>query len=270
MKGLKKCAILLGIIKEVNANIIISYLSKNEKEKIIQEIEKKEKITKKEKNKVLLEFFDFFRKQKKPIISLNIINLCLILFFIFIFITLYFFDDSKRKLEEIIVLGNNMGIIYFFLYPYISYFVRYYYGKTPIKLAFNSKKPGIDIIIGFICGIILCYLLILINEIIKTKPIVLSGIFYILLITQGLLGPIIEEIFFRKFIYTKLTINLNKILAIIFTSIFFSLVHLPSDITVGFLYFLSSIILTVVYELRKSILPCIISHSLGNILFYLY
>ncbi len=78
--------------------------------------------------------------------------------------------------------------------------------------------------------------------------------------------PIFEEIGFRGLLYTSFRQRLSPTLAIVISAILFSILHLKS--INGFLsIFWSGLILAYAYEKYRSLLPGILIHSVGNLLY---
>jgi len=82
------------------------------------------------------------------------------------------------------------------------------------------------------------------------------------------IGPAIEEIFFRGFFYAALRKRFKAIPSALVTAIFFSLLH---ESAFAFLpIFLLSLLLTYVYEKRKSLVAPMALHICHNVLFLSY
>ncbi|MBI1422550.1 MAG: CPBP family intramembrane metalloprotease [Gammaproteobacteria bacterium] len=78
--------------------------------------------------------------------------------------------------------------------------------------------------------------------------------------------PIMEEIGFRGLVYTTLRSRLGPTLAIVVSATLFSALHLKS--VAGFLsIFWSGLLLAYAYERYHSLLPGIVMHSVGNLLY---
>jgi len=78
--------------------------------------------------------------------------------------------------------------------------------------------------------------------------------------------PIFEEIGFRGLLYTSFRQRLSPTLAIVISAMLFSILHLKS--LNGFLsIFWSGLILAYAYEKYRSLLPGILIHSIGNLLY---
>ena len=86
----------------------------------------------------------------------------------------------------------------------------------------------------------------------------------ILILTTGIMGPILEELLFRGIVYNRLLTFVNHKEAIIFTSLLFSIMHMPDIITVIYT-FLLSIIMIYLYNKFKTIKASIIFHIFINI-----
>ncbi|MGZ8780358.1 MAG: CPBP family intramembrane glutamic endopeptidase [Thermoanaerobaculia bacterium] len=85
------------------------------------------------------------------------------------------------------------------------------------------------------------------------------------------LVPVVEELFFRGYVQTRLTEAFGAPAAIVMTALLFTLSHrqyfLPSVIGIGMLLslFLSSMLAGYVRYRFRSVLPIILAHALGNI-----
>jgi len=85
------------------------------------------------------------------------------------------------------------------------------------------------------------------------------------LISTILIAPIIEELFYRKFLLDKLLKNNSRISAIITSSICFSIMHIetPNNLIPTFI---SGIILGIIYLKTKKIGYCIMLHFIVNLI----
>lgn len=78
--------------------------------------------------------------------------------------------------------------------------------------------------------------------------------------------PILEEIGFRGLVYTTLRSRLTPTIAIVISALLFSALHMKS--ITGFLsIFWSGLLLAYAYERYHSLLPGIIMHSVGNLIY---
>ncbi len=271
MNTLKKCAVLLGIIKEKNALTIMEYLSSKEQDNIINEINKNEPFTKSEKNNVLLDFNSYFRKKQKPLISLELT----ILIYIFaaigagIFLAFTLKNFNRNSIYGFFTKFNNTGAIYLFLYPFLSYATRKHYGKSPVKLLFQKKNIFYDFFTGLAGAVVLFVILVVINSLNNSFAVKPGNYLYFLLLTRGFFAPITEEIFFRRFLFVKMSIDINQYSAFFVINIIFAAVHLPNSVIIFLLFFVSSAVLTGIYIWRKKLLPCFLAHSIANISFFL-
>jgi membrane protease YdiL (CAAX protease family) len=85
------------------------------------------------------------------------------------------------------------------------------------------------------------------------------------LISTLLIAPIVEELFYRKFLLDKLLEKNKPVLAIIISSICFSIMHLetPNNLIPTFI---SGIILGIIYLKTKKIGYCIMLHFIVNLI----
>lgn len=91
----------------------------------------------------------------------------------------------------------------------------------------------------------------------------------IIIIYISILGPIIEEIFFRGFLYNSMKTHFPVWVAIIFQAVFFSFIHDPYDLMHIFSTFLMGVAFAWAYELRGTLLSPIFIHIIANIMWSL-
>jgi len=89
----------------------------------------------------------------------------------------------------------------------------------------------------------------------------------VLLIVVSFIGPIIEEIFFRGFLYSAFKKNWGILPALFLSSILFSLVHLEVYSFVPL--FIIGWLLAYIYEKTKSLFPAIFLHAIYNLILIL-
>ena len=89
----------------------------------------------------------------------------------------------------------------------------------------------------------------------------------IALLALVIIPPIIEETYFRGFLFPALSRRLGLIGGAIVTSLFFGLAHLQANVSVY--TFVLSLVLCYLYVKLKSIVPGIALHMLNNYLAYL-
>lgn len=81
-------------------------------------------------------------------------------------------------------------------------------------------------------------------------------------ISVGILGPIVEEVFFRGLIYTRLKEGMSTIVAAILSAIMFGVMH--GEIIWMLHAFVVGLVFVWVFEKTKSLLPCIVIHVVNN------
>lgn len=81
--------------------------------------------------------------------------------------------------------------------------------------------------------------------------------------------PFIEELFYRGVMYSAFKNKMNSVLAMLSSSLIWALFH-NSQIGLMFGSFIFGIILSIIFEKTRSIIPCIIIHSINNAFFYLF
>lgn len=81
--------------------------------------------------------------------------------------------------------------------------------------------------------------------------------------------PFIEELFYRGIMYPAFKNKMNNSLAMLSSSLIWALFH-NSQIGLMVGSFILGIILSVTFEKTRSIIPCIILHSINNAFFYFF
>lgn len=92
----------------------------------------------------------------------------------------------------------------------------------------------------------------------------LSTVIYLVLL--GLIAPIAEELLFRGFVYAALRNHLSALPAILLSSVAFALMHVNTPGNWQILVF--GVVLGVLYERTRSVIPCVICHALNNLLVF--
>ena len=92
----------------------------------------------------------------------------------------------------------------------------------------------------------------------------LSTVIYLVLL--GLIAPIAEELLFRGFVYAALRNHLSAVPAILLSSVAFGLMHVNTPGNWQILVF--GVVLGVLYERTRSVIPCVICHALNNLLVF--
>jgi len=92
----------------------------------------------------------------------------------------------------------------------------------------------------------------------------LSTVIYLVLL--GLIAPIAEELLFRGFVYAALRNHLSALPAILLSSVAFALMHVNTPGNWQILVF--GVVLAVLYERTRSVIPCVICHALNNLLVF--
>lgn len=163
------------------------------------------------------------------------------------------FIDSKTIIISLIIFA-------IFLPIFLSIYKKYI-AKTKFKI----KNIFIPILFGISISLIYNILFSNINNLMHfTSNYDDNKVnIYILILTSGIIGPILEELLFRGIVYNKLKEFNKPMKSIILTSIIFSIFHF--DLLNIILAFSVSFIFIYLYEKYKSIKYPIIMHIVLNI-----
>ena len=137
--------------------------------------------------------------------------------------------------------------------------------KCPVKSVLATGLFGI----GF--GVVLNALISIIpfsesmqNSFTDSYSALSAGNAVISFISVAILAPIVEEVFFRGLIYTRLKSGMNKIAAAVISSLLFGVMH--GEIIWMLIGFMSGLALVWIFEKTRSLLGCITVHIANNTL----
>ena len=156
-----------------------------------------------------------------------------------------------------------------FVNNYLVYILLIYYVIMIIYLYKKNKRKELKLKIKNYFGLIVLGISVatIYNMIIfKFSPLTQTSStpLYLLIMSTGIVGPILEEILFRYVFYNRLKKKYSKKTSIIINSTIFALVHL-SPISINYAFILG-ITLNLVYEKYKNIKAPILVHIAGNIM----
>ncbi|XZH53429.1 lysostaphin resistance A-like protein (plasmid) [Clostridium perfringens] len=175
-------------------------------------------------------------------------------------------DIIKENIYPLVFVGDliTLILIYVILIP-TDYRIkdRINIKKIPLKEYFNIIVLGIGvtILLLFLSGILMRLIpgySEVANQLSTARESIIQLIITIVLI------PIYEEIFYRGIIFGYLRKNLNIVLAILFQSLIFGLMHL--NLVQGIYTFILGIVLALIYIYTDSILGNITIHIIFNLL----
>ncbi|MGU8520951.1 CPBP family intramembrane glutamic endopeptidase [Clostridium perfringens] len=175
-------------------------------------------------------------------------------------------DIIKENIYPLVFVGDliTLILIYVILIP-TDYGIkdRINIKKIPLKEYFNIIVLGIGvtILLLFLSGILMRLIpgySEVSNQLSTARESIIQLIITIVLI------PIYEEIFYRGIIFGYLRKNFNIVLAILFQSLIFGLMHL--NLVQGIYTFILGIVLALVYIYTDSILGNITIHIIFNLL----
>ncbi len=186
-----------------------------------------------------------------------------------------YLKESFANLSEytvITVLISNivavLALICFFKYRKISFSENLYLNKYKISGAISAVLTAF----GFTYGVSFLFNLIpfsesAVQEYVTQSSALTNGNPITCIIAVGIFAPIAEEMFFRGLIYTRLKQGMIPILAALISSFLFGASH------GSFIWILNAMVaglyLVWLFEKSSSLYPCIIFHSVNNILAFL-
>lgn len=277
ISGIKKTIVLLSLLGKEMSEKIIKNLPESTQKKIASEKEKIKTTTIKESQDIFNEFESYVDKKKKEQLSpefSNDLEIIVLLSLLLLVILFFYFLKFENEYMDILEPFIDVGGAYIFIFPVVMLLARNMYNQSLISLVFKSSNYSRDTLIGLVGGLVL-YTILLISQYFSDDPPPLkenSNFLIFLILAGGVLGPITEELLFRKMFYSFLKRKVNIIFGILVTSAAFSLVHLPFtryltfDILDFFLYGLAGIVLVFLFEYQKHLYIPVVAHSSANIL----
>lgn len=155
--------------------------------------------------------------------------------------------------------------------------------SSSLQLAFSKKNILVGIISGLICLIFIYgFVIVFQSSLIDIKQLQqllerwdFSGTKVIILVlVLALINPILEELYWREFMYGRISLKLGNVLAVVITAIFYSMYHLivvqeifsfPFNVLAVIPVFLAGIMWGIFRIELGSITAPIISHCLADI-----
>jgi len=209
----------------------------------------------------------------------------LAIIFVFLGYLFYMFESSffsflsLKEIPSFMPLLNT-GLIDLVLFGFIIYFVKVKYKQKIAALGLTFKKAGKNILIAIASYLaflpllfVLLLVLITISAVFNYQPppqllfkLFLEEKRLWLLIYSTLvviaLGPLVEEVFFRGFVYNALKRKWGRPSAMVLSSIVFAALH---GNLIGFLPIVAlGLLLVYMYEKTGSLIPSITIHILHN------
>lgn len=137
--------------------------------------------------------------------------------------------------------------------------------KCPVKsvLAAGLFGIGFGVVLGALISII-PFSESMQNSFTDSYSALSAGNAVISIISVAILAPIVEEVFFRGLIYTRLKSGMNKITAAVISSLLFGVMH--GEIIWMLIGFMSGLALVWIFEKTRSLLGCITVHIANNTL----
>ncbi len=170
---------------------------------------------------------------------------------------------------------NNKNVQILFVYQYLcSMFLVIYFAKKifmqELETSFNNSSFNSKLVISTIfVGVSFYFASMPLSEIVPLDETELKNIIsqigqndFGFILLALLIGPILEEYLFRGILLRSLLTKYSKIFSVVFTAFLFSLLHLTMGLPI--VTFLFSIVAGWLFIKTRSIILCIILHSINN------
>lgn len=263
--GLKKVISFLSLLPFNYRTKVISHLSIFEQNKIYNKAYEYGGFSRIEK-KINIEKLKYFNNEINKIKNkqnkfLRFDLLLTIIFFIFGFSLLIFqllSNSFERFLSYFIIVGYSA------IFAPTLALILVINNKFSWKINFTSSNLILRHIgEAFISSILLIILLLQVNAISNNFAEKDLNIFH--LIYGIIFIPFFEELLYRYLLMTIILRKADRFLRVLLSTLIFSLMHFPfTSILSFFLYFLSSLILSLLYSLENYLFPTFLAHSIAN------
>jgi len=268
--GLKKALSFLSILPFNYRSKIISHLSAFEQNKIYSKAEEYGGFSQ-IKSLVKIEKLQYFNKEIDKILNnknrfLRSDLILTIFFFIFGFsvLTIQFLSSSFEQFLGYFIISGYSAIFA----PSLA-LILLFSNKFSWKINFtNSQILPRHFAEGFISSILLVIILLQINAISEVFAEKELNIFFII---YGIIFiPFFEELLYRYILMTLILRKSDRFLRVFLSALIFGLMHFPfTSIFTFLLYFLSGLILSLLYSLENYLFPSFLAHSIANLVIFM-
>ena len=218
-------------------------------------------------NRMFGNFFNEPREDKEMINFSSILVLVVLLLSLFLYVQFSNLGNTQASL----VTGTFMiMIIIYFVLHYVDTMQDRYKWKSSLVgiIGFGTKKNAFyGLVLGLVIGgaLAISSALPMGNQLFSSLALNVSLSSFMFIVV---LAPIIEESFFRGFLMPTFSKILNPLVAIVFVSGAFALMHLVAyglDFSTLWIPFVFSVLMILVAYSTKSLLPCVVIHFLVNL-----
>ncbi len=179
------------------------------------------------------------------------------------FLLLRFFQLLSQRIFPNIIIGQfSVIVFYLFFLLFVVKIIKY-----NLKELYLSKDFYKNILLNFSVFTVVYFIfdkMNLIDVIFNLNNNKSNLNYFILLPIELFIVSILEELFFRKFMFFKLS-NFNNFIKIFITSILFSLSHLPDKIIDFLLLFFSSVVYGIIYVKTRNVKYSMSLHIATNL-----
>ena len=281
MKGPEKAAVLINIIGITASEKVLRYLRREEKKKLARAISSIKNITPQMEMEVLKELNVYYKLLKKRLDRLHPyvvfwdgLMILIAVFFIALWIVAVSYSNTNLyaiKLKGYSEMFFSSYGIYLLFYPLVAFIIYIEYKKGVLESILLGSNMLKDLTWGILVGFVTAFVMIATKKIFISpnieRGIYVPGVFKVLKYSVlALLGPVTEELFFRKYLYSKLREGLSVTSSVLIVSIIFAILHGIESLPYIIATFIASVIITLSYEYRASLVTPVVAHSLTNIL----
>lgn len=194
-----------------------------------------------------------------------------------------YFKELLSSFKCLIYILIEMTLLFFATFLFachnptkIEYYITHYVSIISIIININliiiiirknhirMKKPNLKKMYPYVCFSLSFTVFINMLTILNGKTISNNYNIYILIISTCFIGPIFEELIFRKLLCDKLIKFNSKKKTIVISSLIFSVMHL--DFLKSFYAFVVGLVYGALYQKNKNIKEPIIAHIISNLI----
>jgi len=217
---------------------------------------------------------ELFRRQRWETFDILIVFL---VYNLAMFLFSYLFDTNFHIVKKFI--GKNPYILHLSLLIFITLFFKFKIKQRITSLGFSTLDLKRNIFFGITIAFLALVFFASIFFLLGKDPSSLKSVqllknithpwYYVTFFfgTLVLLGPLVEEIYFRGILYSSYRRKYGSKIAIFFTTLFFVTIHIGGNYIEIIIF---GIILTILYEKTESLFLTFITHASFNLFYTLF
>lgn len=266
IKGFIKAGYLYSLFPDTVRSFLLGRFNESESMGMNKGLNEIKALSLSQRIEILKEFVSRIgqlKSERARTIDNSLVASILVLFVLFL-IALFYSGMVLRSTNRAFVLIDvflQNGGMHCVLFPYLWGVVVAEYGKNPFVIIFSSRNHFIDILISIPCALIIASLFIVYTETGYTTHTIVRYFYFLVAVS---VGPVIEEIFFRYFLFSKSGERFGFLPCWVISTLLFAAVHVPTTPGLFLAYCTSGTLFCALCYFRKSLFPAFCAHAFAN------